>query len=95
MQIIGHLAVVLFFVLSGFLITYLLLIEEKTNGRINIRDFYIRRILRTWPLYFFIIILALFILPHVSFFMLPNFSKEMILDNINSKTILYFTFFQV
>jgi peptidoglycan/LPS O-acetylase OafA/YrhL len=51
----------IFFVLSGFLITYLLL-EEKKIRSINIKHFYIRRVLRIWPLYylyFFISILTL------------------------------------
>lgn len=43
--------VTIFFTLSGFLITYLLL-NEKTVGSINIKHFYIRRILRIWPLYY-------------------------------------------
>ena len=46
--------VILFFVLSGYLITYLLLVERNTFGRVNIRDFYIRRILRIWPLYYLV-----------------------------------------
>jgi peptidoglycan/LPS O-acetylase OafA/YrhL len=41
----------IFFALSGFLITYLLL-EERKIQEINIRNFYIRRILRIWPLYY-------------------------------------------
>ncbi|MCB9033121.1 MAG: acyltransferase [Chitinophagales bacterium] len=41
----------IFFALSGFLITYLLL-KEKESGGINIKNFYIRRILRIWPLYY-------------------------------------------
>ena len=41
-----------FFVLSGFLITYLLIHEKETHLKINIRYFYIRRILRIWPLYY-------------------------------------------
>lgn len=90
---IGHLSVVLFFVLSGFLITYLLLIEEKTTTNINIKNFYIRRMLKTWPLYFLIIIIALFILPHFSFFTVPGFSKDIILDNLTLKVFLYATFF--
>ena len=45
--------VCLFFFLSSFLITRLLLIEQNSTGTVAIRDFYIRRTLRIWPLYFF------------------------------------------
>ncbi|MDD2320700.1 MAG: acyltransferase [Geobacteraceae bacterium] len=48
----GSLAVTFFFVLSGFLITYLLLIEKDKHGTISIHSFYLRRIFRIWPLYF-------------------------------------------
>jgi peptidoglycan/LPS O-acetylase OafA/YrhL len=48
----GDLGVNFFFTLSGFLITYLLLAEEKENGRFSIPHFYWRRTLRIWPLYF-------------------------------------------
>lgn len=41
-----------FFVLSGFLISYLLIHEKEKYHQINIRYFYIRRILRIWPLYY-------------------------------------------
>lgn len=92
-DVIGHLGVVLFFVLSGFLITYLLLMEEKTTNRISVKKFYIRRILRIWPLYMLIIILALFVLPQLSFFTVPGFSKDFVLDNLPLKVALYFTFF--
>ena len=44
--------VCLFFFLSSFLITRLLLIERDSTGKIAVRDFYIRRSLRIWPLYF-------------------------------------------
>src|SRR5690349_15528394 len=50
--------VTIFFTLSGFLITYLLL-KEKELGTIKIKNFYIRRILRIWPLYYGYLILAL------------------------------------
>lgn len=50
--------VTIFFSLSGFLITYLLLEEKKTGG-VNIKNFYIRRILRIWPLYYSYLGLAL------------------------------------
>ena len=48
----------LFFCISGFLITRLLIDEYEKYKTINIRNFYIRRILRIWPLYFFIVFIA-------------------------------------
>jgi peptidoglycan/LPS O-acetylase OafA/YrhL len=50
----GHYGVVLFFVLSGFLITYLLFEEKEKFGKIEIKKFYFRRILRIWPLYYLV-----------------------------------------
>ncbi|MBC7642712.1 MAG: acyltransferase, partial [Flavobacterium sp.] len=50
--------VTIFFVLSGFLITYLLMLEKEKKP-INIKSFYIRRILRIWPLYYFYLMLVL------------------------------------
>lgn len=47
----------IFFVLSGFLITYLLQAEKEMHP-INIKKFYLRRILRIWPLYYLYLILA-------------------------------------
>ena len=49
----GNLGVNFFFVLSGFLITYLLIAEKKLNGQIDLKKFWIRRILRIWPLFYF------------------------------------------
>lgn len=76
-ELIGKLGVTLFFVLSGFLITYLLLIEQKTKGEIKVKDFYIRRTLRIWPLYFFILILAFFIFPKILFFNIGELSNQL------------------
>lgn len=45
-------AVTLFFVLSGFLITYLLLKEKDKYGTVAVGKFYGRRILRIWPVYY-------------------------------------------
>lgn len=42
----------LFFALSGFLICSLLLREERRNGHVRLKDFYIRRSLRLFPLYY-------------------------------------------
>ena len=49
----GH-SVKFFFVLSGFLISYILLNEFSKTRKINIKKFYIKRILRIWPLYFLV-----------------------------------------
>lgn len=54
----SHLSVMLFFVISGFLITYLLLVEREKNGFISIKNFYRRRVLRIWPLYFLVLLLS-------------------------------------
>jgi peptidoglycan/LPS O-acetylase OafA/YrhL len=43
----------LFFALSAYLITDLLLAERRVQGTVSVRRFYIRRVLRIWPLYFF------------------------------------------
>jgi peptidoglycan/LPS O-acetylase OafA/YrhL len=54
----GAFGVDLFFALSAYLITTLLIREEEVRGHIDIKAFYIRRILRIWPLYFFFIAVA-------------------------------------
>jgi peptidoglycan/LPS O-acetylase OafA/YrhL len=62
---LGQKAVSFFFVLSGFLISYLLLEEHKKTSTISIRDFYIRRTLRIWPVYYLVVILCLFVVPNL------------------------------
>lgn len=68
---LGKLGVGLFFVLSGYLITYLLLSEKQRRGDISTKDFYIRRVLRIWPLYFIIVILGFFVFPVIPIFNEP------------------------
>ena len=58
---LGSLGVNFFFVLSGFLITWLLLKEEGMNGKYNWINFWIRRIFRIWPLYFLCVIYGFWI----------------------------------
>lgn len=47
-----------FFIVSAFLITELLLRERELRGLADLKAFYIRRLLRIWPLYFFMIVIA-------------------------------------
>ena len=48
----GDLGVRIFFVISGFLITYLLLLEAERDGRPSLTQFYARRVLRIFPVYY-------------------------------------------
>jgi peptidoglycan/LPS O-acetylase OafA/YrhL len=48
----GRFGVCLFFLLSAYLITELLIREKTNTGTIHVKSFYSRRILRIWPLYF-------------------------------------------
>ena len=68
---LGGLGVDLFFVLSGFLITFLLLKEKEQFFKIDYKAFYMRRVLRIWPLYYVVVILSLFILPNFDIFSIP------------------------
>lgn len=66
LSVCGGFGLSLFFFLSAFLITELLQREIAVTGSVRIRDFYIRRVLRIWPLYFLAIIgavIASIILP--------------------------------
>jgi peptidoglycan/LPS O-acetylase OafA/YrhL len=91
-NIIGKLGVVIFFVLSGFLISYLLFKEQDTTQTISIKDFYIRRILRIWPLYFLVVLSALFIIPFIPLFSIPGFDRSVVWHDLLWKTALYVLF---
>ena len=81
----GNLGVNFFFVLSGFLITYLLIQEKKLNTQIHLRKFWIRRILRIWPLFYFCVFFGFVIFPWLksAFGQTPN----------ETATVGYYLFF--
>ncbi len=54
----GQYGVPIFFVLSAYLITRLLLTEKAQTGGIDLRAYYVRRTLRIWPLYFLVVAIA-------------------------------------
>ncbi|HEX3935242.1 MAG TPA: acyltransferase [Puia sp.] len=62
----GRLGVNLFFILSGFLISYLLLVEKDATGTVSYRNFYLRRVLRIWPLYLGYGLILTFFSPYVA-----------------------------
>jgi peptidoglycan/LPS O-acetylase OafA/YrhL len=59
----GAYGVELFFVLSSYLITELLLREREVTGVLDARSFYIRRALRIWPLYYLFLFVSAVVLP--------------------------------
>lgn len=78
----GQWGVPMFFFLSAFLIVELLLREHDATGTVGIKAFYLRRILRIWPLYFFAY--ALFAVLNL---WIPGINPDV------SKTWPYFLFF--
>jgi peptidoglycan/LPS O-acetylase OafA/YrhL len=57
----GGFGVTVFFFLSGYLITTLLRLEHQETGRISLRDFYLRRVLRILPPFYAVLILAILV----------------------------------
>lgn len=78
-QLASH-GVTIFFVLSGFLITYLIQLEKEKTNTIAVKKFYLRRILRIWPLYYLYFILAIV-------------SAVIFSIDFNSSSILFYVFF--
>ena len=62
----GQLGVNIFFVISGFLITSLLINEQATKGNISLKNFYMRRALRIFPAYYTLLIFY-FIVQHLGY----------------------------
>ena len=56
----------MFFVISGFIITYLLISEKIKTDQISLKDFYIRRTLRIWPLFYIILIYVFLVKPFLA-----------------------------
>lgn len=82
LSLFGKTGVSLFFVLSGFLITRILLNTKKNDS--YFKSFYIKRVLRIFPLYYFFLVIYYFVVPlllHQSF---ADFSQQ----------IWYWTFMQ-
>jgi peptidoglycan/LPS O-acetylase OafA/YrhL len=79
----------LFFTLSGFLITYLLIREVGQTGTVSISAFYKRRVLRIWPLYFLCLICGLFILTTI----VPRITGTTYVEWPIWKVLLLYVFF--
>lgn len=93
-SVYGVYGVNFFFVLSGFLITYLLL-QEKSHSEsksLSIKEFYIKRVLRIWPVYFITFFVGVFVLP----FLIPESTYSifaMTNPHMQIEAVLYNLFF--
>jgi peptidoglycan/LPS O-acetylase OafA/YrhL len=77
----GAFGVCLFFLLSAYLITELLLQEREKTGTVHLQAFYVRRILRIWPLYYLGVLIAIAV------------GFRMASVRLNHSEILYLVFF--
>jgi len=71
----------IFFLLSGFLITYILIEEKKRYSKIAIKKFIIRRTLRIWPLYFILVAAAPFLVSWLNTSPTPNYIPNILFIN--------------
>lgn len=75
----------IFFLLSGFLITYILILEKEKTGKIALGKFYLRRLLRIWPLYFLLVATAPFLVEWMGTNPKPDYlSTALFLNNFHA-----------
>ena len=79
----GDLGVNFFFVLSGFLIVFLLIKEREVTGGIQLGSFFLRRLLRIWPVYFLVLALGLFVFPWLGAGLPAGFPLGVATDRLN------------
>ena len=89
---IGFYGIQFFFMGSGFLITYLLLSEYANYGKISLKNFFLRRILRIWPGYYLLIVPALLFALHSSFFRIPGITDAYLNTTYEKSNLFYFSF---
>lgn len=88
-----------FFILSSFLLTFLAFNEYKKRGDFSFRNYFIRRLLRIWPLYYFILALAFLIFPIIAGYV--NYNMDLpdpwyyifFISNFYSKDHVFFLMF--
>ena len=86
LQIYLNFGVDLFFCLSAFLITTLLINEYQKNKTISIKNFILRRLLRIVPVYYLYIFFAFIILPMITkTTLVPSFGTTTYIEFFNTK----------
>lgn len=89
----GWVGVDLFFVLSGFLITTILLEEKKLYGKYSLKDFWIRRSLRIWPLYYLALFSGFLLVPYLFKYLFNTDYTDSHHLNQMRQQIIYYLFF--
>lgn len=74
----GFLGVEVFFVISGFLITTLLMEEKSSTGKVSLRGFWLRRFRRLMPALFAMLAVTLFVVTFFSTVSAPEFRRDVI-----------------
>lgn len=85
----GNLAVIYFFTLSGFLIIRLLYLEIESTSTINFKAFYLKRIIRLYPVYYLVLLIGILLYNVV----LPYLAISFPVDYKLSDLILSYVFF--
>lgn len=87
---IGDLGVRIFYVISGFLITSLMRKEFLKSGRVDLRGFYVRRVLRIFPAYYFLLaVLAIATLLGLQTLSVQDFLPPILFIQLLSNSISY------
>jgi peptidoglycan/LPS O-acetylase OafA/YrhL len=69
-----------------------LLLEKQETGSISLRHFFMRRILRIWPGYYLLIVIALVFLLKLSFFRIPGTTDNYLHADYNKSNLFYYFF---
>lgn len=88
----GKVGVTLFFALSGFLITSLLLKELKYTDTVHLKQFYIRRVLRIWPLYYLLVFLSIVVFNQIDFLRTPGEDPSSLYQQLTPVNIIILLF---
>ncbi len=81
---LGHFGLQYFFCGSGFLISYMMLLEQDKNKKFKISYFYLRRIFRIWPAYLILVAIVYLFIYNSNYFYLNGMSGEFIADKNNA-----------
>lgn len=84
---LGQVFMTVFFVLSGFLITYILLLEKEKYNKVNFKKFYLRRAFRILPLYY-IAVFGMFYL-YKNACLKPDISNIDLCSSLYERTMYY------